>query len=121
MAKQQQQHADPQVGDTMFYFAHETRPGAPYSGPHVARVTKVNPAKEEDNGPDPASRHPAEPLTVNLDVRFSAEETIHKKTGVRVVQSPERYCCTRTPADFDFDQFIKELSKEPEPAAEPAP
>ncbi len=101
--------SDPKVGETLAYFAEPNAKGDPYSGPYPAKVTKVFPAKAAGGGKDAKDRKPAEPLRVDLLVKFSeTSDKEHTKTGVLVKTDPEKHCCVH----FDFDAWHTELEAE---------
>ncbi len=99
----------PRVGDTLAYFAEPNSKDEPYSGPYPAKVVKVYPAKEAVDGRDAKNRKPAEPLKVDLVVKFSDGPIEHTKSSVRVTGSPEKHCCTTSPYKYDFESWFKEL------------
>lgn len=102
----------PSIGDTLAYFAEPNIVGDPYSGPYPAKVVKVYPAKDAVDGREVKDRKPAEPLKVDLTVKFSDGPVEHSKTGVRVTDSPEKHCCTANPHKYDFDSWFAELDAE---------
>jgi hypothetical protein len=104
----------PEVGDHLVYFANPAKPGDAYAGPFPASVVNVYPAVEANDGADPKLRRDAEPLRVDLKVRFSDGPLEHEKHLVRVVDAPEKYCCA-WPEDahiIDFDGWLEELNKD---------
>ncbi len=102
----------PNVGDTLAYYAEPNSKEEPYSGPFPARVTAVHPAKEAEEGREAKDRKPAEPLRVDLQVKFSAAPTEHTKTGVLVTDEPAKHCATASPYSFDFDSWFEELAEQ---------
>lgn len=117
MAKKPIVKTSPKVDDTMFYYATANQPNEPWSGPYVAKVTKVMPAVEAVDGAKPEENHPGSPLMVDLEVRFGDTPAVHRKTSVRVTDEPELHCASPAP-EVDFDKWIREVAKEPQESPE---